>query len=61
MKNIEKFNVEELSSNELELISGGGLFKKLGRAVGDAWCKVKEFASNMDNHAALGHVTGSHG
>ncbi|MBQ4915453.1 hypothetical protein J8L85_13445 [Maribacter sp. MMG018] len=60
MKNIEKFNVSVLDTNEMKFINEGGLFRDLGRMAGKAWYKVKEFVADMDNHLALGHVTGSH-
>ena len=60
MKYIKNFNVSELDRNELSSITGGGVFRDLGRLVGKAWCRVKEFVADMDNRPALGHVTGGH-
>ena len=60
MKNIEKFNVSVLDTSETKLINGGGIFKDLGIMAGEAWCSVKGFFADMDNHVAMGHVTGSH-
>ena len=41
MKNIENFNLSELTKNKLSSIAGGGLFRDLGRLAGKAWCEVK--------------------
>ena len=35
MKNINKYKVDVLSSNDLKTIHGGGFFYKLGKAISD--------------------------
>ena len=51
MKNIEKYNVSVLNTNETKLINGGGLFRDLGRGFGKAWCATKGFLKELASHS----------
>lgn len=41
MKNIEKFNVFVLDTNETKLINGGSIFRRFGKWCGESWCYLK--------------------
>ena len=43
MKNLNIHSNLVLSRNELRSINGGGFWRDLGRAIGRAWCWMKEF------------------
>jgi len=51
MKNIENFNVNELTRNELKSIGGGEFLRRVGRAFGKAWCAIKNYSpgENMND------------
>ena len=56
---VRKYNVEILKNDELEYIDGGkNLLEYAAYATGYASAAVSDFFGSMDNHPAMGHVTG---
>ena len=43
MKTTNDYLVSELNRNQLRSINGGSFWRDLGRAIGRAWCWMKEF------------------
>lgn len=51
MKNLQNYNVKKLSKAEINLISGGGIFKKFGKFMGETWCSIKGVTSDIWKHS----------
>lgn len=51
------FEIQPLTSNELEMISGGSLGESVGVAIADFWCSAKAAANEL---AAVAKAAATH-